>query len=131
MSKIALGAMRRLAFSYVLIQVIVVLLISILLFLLDNNIAAYSFLLGGIVNVLPNAYFAHNLFKKTGAQATREIVISFYLGEVVKFIITILLFTIIFKFFNTNKLALFLGYIMALFTFWLTTLIKNQTANRL
>ncbi len=92
---------------------------------------AFSFFWGGIICILPNAYFAHKLFAKTGAQATRQIITSFYISEVVKFIITIVLFVIAFKYFNMNKLAIFIGYIVAQFTFWFTALFRHRTVNKI
>jgi ATP synthase protein I len=111
-------------------QIVIVLIISGLLLVFSKEVAL-SFLGGGFICIIPNAYFAHKLFAKTGAQATRAIITSFYLGEVVKFVITIILFVVAFKFLNVNKLAIFIGYIVALFTFWLTALFKDPTVNKL
>lgn len=131
LSKTILTKLRSLAFSYIYAQVLVILLITGLLFLLSKSHAALSFLYGGFICIMPNAYFAHKLFKRTGAQAAREIVTSFYVAEVVKFIITIILFAVAFKFLDVNKLALFIGYLVAQFSFWFTALIRNPTVNKL
>ncbi len=80
---------------------------------------------------MPNIYFAYKLFAQTGAQAAKQIVASFYLSEVVKFIITVILFFIAFKYFHTNKLAIFIGYIIAQITFWFTALFRHRTVNKL
>lgn len=131
MTKTILSKVRTLAFSYIYIQVVIILSGSGLLFVLSSSHLALSFLGGGLICIVPTAYFAHKLFSKTGAQAAREIVTSFYMGEVIKVIITIILFALTFKFFNVNKLAIFIGYIVAQFTFWFTALIKDPTVNKL
>lgn len=131
MAKSILSAVRSVAFSYVYIQALVVSIIAILLYFLEDRIIAFSFLWGGAICIIPNIYFAHKLFSKTGAQATKQIISSFYISEVVKFFITIVLFIIAFKYFVTNKLLIFIGYIIAQITFWLTALFRNQTVNKL
>lgn len=131
MAKSVLKTIRSLAFSYVYIQIIVILLISVSLYFLSNNIVAFSFFWGGAICIVPNIYFAYKLFAQTGATAARQIVASFYLSEVVKFIITIALFFIAFKYFHTNKLAIFVGYIVAQITFWFTALFRHRAVNKL
>lgn len=131
MSNPVLRAIRSLAFSYVYAQAIVILSVAVLLYFFGSSNTALSFLWGGMICILPNAYFAHKLFARTGATATRQIITSFYISEVVKFVITILLFVIAFKFFNFNKIALFLGYIVAQFTFWFAALFRHRAVNKL
>jgi ATP synthase protein I len=126
-----LSRIRRLVFSYVYAQVIVIIGLTLLLYSFYRSHVAFSFLFGGIICILPNAYFAHKLFAKTGAQVVRSIIASFYICEVVKYVITGLLFVIAFKYLNTNKLALFVGYIVAQLTFWITALSSHQTVNKL
>jgi ATP synthase protein I len=126
-----LRAIRNVAFSYVYSQTIVILILSVLLFFLESKIVAYSFLWGGAICIIPNIYFAHKLFAKTGATAAREIIASFYISEVVKFIITIALFFIAFKYLKTNKLAIFIGYIVAQISFWFTALFRHRAVNKL
>jgi ATP synthase protein I len=125
-----LRSIRNLAYSYIYIQASIVLCISGVLFFLGKCNLSFSFLWGGFTCVLPNAYFAYKLFRRTGAKTSRQIVTSFYLGEVVKFILTVILFTIAFKFFNVNKLALFIGYIVAQIAFWFTALFRHQPVNK-
>jgi ATP synthase protein I len=131
MSKAVLNVMRHVAFGYVYKQAIVILIVSILLYFLSSKIVAGSFLWGGAICIIPNIYFAHKLFAQTGALAAKRIIASFYICEVVKFIITILLFIVAFKYFNTNKLAIFLGYIVAQIAFWMAALFRHQTVNKL
>lgn len=131
MAKPILNAIRSVAFGYIYMQIVVILIITALLYLLSNVIIAFSFLWGGIICIIPNLYFAHKLFARTGAQATQQIIASFYISEIVKFLITVLLFWVAFKYFNTNKLAIFVGYLVAQFTFWFSALFRHQAVNKL
>lgn len=121
--------MRSLAFSYVYIQAAVILGITITLAILDYTKIALPFLWGGMTCLIPNAYFAHRLFANTGAQAVGKIMKSFYLGEIVKIFITIVLFAIAFKLFKTGKIGIFIGYIIAQVTFWFAALLRHRTVN--
>ncbi|STX46565.1 ATP synthase subunit I [Legionella gratiana] len=92
--------------------------------------AAISALLGGMVCIIPNAYFASKLFKYQGARSARQIVNSFYKGEALKIIISIFLFTAVFLFFKITPLAFFGSYIMILMTHWFAPLILINKQNR-
>lgn len=131
MSSPVLGKIRRVAFGYVCAQAVVILILSVLLYFFIGKVVAFSFLWGGAICVIPNIYFAHKLFAKTGATATKQIIASFYISEIVKFIITVILFVIAFRYFTTNKLAIFIGYIVAQITFWLTALSRHQAVNKI
>lgn len=123
--------MRKAAFNHIYTQIIVILCIVTLLYLDSKKVIAYSLLWGGGVCILPNLYFAHKLFAQTGAKAVRQILATFYISEVVKFIITIVLFWIAFKYFTINKIAIFIGYLVAQFTFWFSAVFSHQTVKKI
>jgi ATP synthase protein I len=91
---------------------------------------AKSAILGGLVNIIPNAYFANKLFKYQGARAARQIVNGFYKGEALKIVLSILLFTLVFVFIKVNPIAFFLTYIVIVMTHWLSPWIINNKQNR-
>lgn len=72
-------------------QCALVLLASAILFPLDK-VTAYSAVIGGMISVVPNAYFARQVFRYTGAAFAREVARSFYRGESGKFVSTLALF---------------------------------------
>lgn len=92
--------------------------------------AASSALLGGIVCIIPNAYFASKLFKYQGARSAKLIVNSFYKGEALKIVISIFLFTAVFLLFKITPLAFFVSYIMIQTTHWFAPLIIVNKQNR-
>jgi ATP synthase protein I len=69
-------------------------------------VAGYSALLGGLIALVANLYFAYKAFRFFGARSAQAIVQSFWSGEMGKLILTAALFA----------LALFAGYVLALGT---------------
>ncbi len=60
--------------------------------LLINTVVAYSALLGGLIAVVPNIYFASLAFRYSGARAANDVAKSLYVGEVGKFVLTAMAF---------------------------------------
>ncbi len=72
---------------------------------------AMSFLLGGLIQCIPNWYFARQVFKFSGAAAARSVTQSFYRGEVGKFVLTGIGFASAFTLVeNLSPPALFAGF---------------------
>ena len=70
-----------------------------------------SFLLGGLIQCIPNWYFARQVFKFSGAAAAQRVTQSFYRGEVGKFVLTGLGFALVFSLVeNLSHPALFAGF---------------------
>ncbi len=89
--------LRRLpVFKVLRAQLTVVILISLVLLVWQGWAAGYSGLLGGVIAWLPNLYFAQKAFRYSGARAARDILKSFYAGEAGKFVLTAVLFALVF-----------------------------------
>lgn len=112
-----------------LMQLSVTLAFAALCALYSAN-AAISAMLGGIVCIVPNAYFAMKLFKYQGARSAKQIVNSFYKGEALKMILSVILFTAVFVLFKVTPPAFFASYIMILMTHWFAPLIIVNKQNR-
>jgi ATP synthase protein I len=63
---------------------------------LMNTTTAYSVLLGGLISLGPNSYFARLAFRFRGARAVPLVARSFYLGETGKFVLTATAFAVVF-----------------------------------
>ncbi|WP_131795600.1 F0F1 ATP synthase subunit I [Fluoribacter gormanii] len=113
-----------------LVQLSATLIIAALCALVYGTNAASSALLGGLVCIVPNAYFASKLFKYHGARSAKQIVNSFYKGEALKIVMSIFLFTAVFLLFKITPLAFFASYIMILMTHWFAPLIIVNKQNR-
>ncbi len=102
-----------------------------LAFLLKSPVAGYSALLGGLIFLLPNAYFAFKAFRFAGARAARQIISSFYQGEAGKLILSAVLFTTVFIWIQPlDVAALFLTFAIMLVINWLTPLLASGRPQR-
>lgn len=97
-------------------RVYVVLLLLLVAFsiataLIDGT-AGYSLLLGGLISVLPNSYFARQAFRYRGARAAVYTTRAFYLGAAGKFAMTTAAFAVVFaKVEPLAPLALITGFV--------------------
>ena len=57
---------------------------------------AYSALFGGLVAVIPQAWFTHRVFRRQGAQAATQIARASYAAEVGKFFMAVAGFALVF-----------------------------------
>jgi ATP synthase protein I len=78
-----------------LTQLAVLLLIVIVLGIADSQLAA-SALMGGLIQILPQAWFSRQAFKYAGASKVDKVVRSMYRGELGKVVMTATLFAIVF-----------------------------------
>jgi ATP synthase protein I len=64
--------------------------------LLLGPVAGYSALLGGLISLAANAWFARKVFSHSGARAVETVVRNAYLGELSKLILTGTAFALVF-----------------------------------
>lgn len=113
-----------------LVQLGITLILAMISAVFFDKQAATSALLGGLVCIIPNAYFAYKVFKHQGARSAKLIVNSFYKGEAQKIIISVMLFTAVFVLCRITALAFFASYIVILMTQWLSPWIIVTKLNR-
>ncbi len=77
------------------IQLLILLCVSAGLFVVNITVA-YSALLGGLIFIGPNFYFASLAFRYQGARAAKKIAETMYRGEVIKFLLSAVLFAAVF-----------------------------------
>ncbi len=104
MSRIAAPPVYKITIA----QLLILLVASLLLCALDV-VAAYSLVLGGLVAVLPQAYFAARVFRHRGAQSANAIAKSSYSGEVGKYILSAVGFALIFSLVKTINAGVVFG----------------------
>jgi ATP synthase protein I len=103
-------------YKVIVTQFVVTVIAALSTFALLDTVAAYSAFLGGMISVLPNAYFALKVFRYRGARQMPMIVKSFYAGETGKLIITTVLFALVFAGIRPlNELAVIISFIVTLF----------------
>ncbi len=100
-------------------QLIVILVCSLLAYYLGDLHALISAVLGGLVCLVPGLLFAIHFFRYKGAQQISKIMSAFYLGEVVKLILTGVLFVVVFINYKVNPSAFFITFIAVQMLYWL------------
>jgi ATP synthase protein I len=90
---------------------------SLSLFLLAfDRVFAYSVLSGGLIAIVPQAYFAVLAFRWRGARFARAVAQSSYAGELGKFLLSIAGFALVFAVLRPiDGPAVFVGYLAMLF----------------
>ena len=112
-------------YRIVILQLALTLIVGMLAWL-HSDVAARSAWLGGLACALPNAYFIWRAFRHQGALNMAKVVNDLYQGAVWKFIMTALMFVVIFKMgWQLNYLALFVGFI----TVQLGHMLSGKVAN--
>lgn len=91
--------------------------IALLLFLASGWVAARSALLGALIFVVPNALFAALAFKRPPGQGPGAMVRAAFLGEVVKLVVTLVLFAACFILAKPVNIGALLGVFGALIVF--------------
>lgn len=86
----------RLPFARWLIAEGTILIILSVLWSFESRLAGYSALLGGLIYVIPNAYFAHRMFRFQGARNARLMVGDLFRAESVKLALTAVFFAAVF-----------------------------------
>lgn len=80
-----------------------------------DRVYAYSVLIGGLIAIVPQAYFAVLAFRWRGARSATAIARSSYAGEVGKFLLSFAGFAVVFATVRPiNGLAVFIGYLVML-----------------
>ena len=94
---------------------LVVLVLLCLFLLTSDKVRAYSVFSGGLIAILPQAYFAALTFKWRGARSARAIARSSYAGQVGKFLLSVAGFAAVFVALRPiDAPAVFAGYLLML-----------------
>ncbi len=114
MSKVLARRGRWSAYKLVMIQAAVAGILSIIFFAVWGEQNGLSAMAGGVIAVLPNFVFATLAFSYVGASSSGKIVKSFFLGEAIKLLLTMVLFALAFGMLKVNFTPLFVCYAISL-----------------
>ncbi|WP_025822763.1 ATP synthase subunit I [Shewanella marina] len=118
---------RLAAYKLVLLQAAVAGGASIIFFAVWGAQYAISALAGMTIAVLPNFVFATLAFSHSGASSAGKVLTSFYWGEAVKMLLTIVLFSLVFIYLKVVFMPLFVTYTLALIAHWTAPLYFKQS----
>ncbi len=110
---------RRLAKRLLTLQAAATLVLCAFFAWLYGAHGAKTALAGGVISLVPNVVFAVYAFRFGGARSAHEVVRSFYAGEAVKMVLTIILFALAFITLNGPWLPLFIVFSVVTFMHWL------------
>ena len=80
-----------------------------------DQVLAWSLAAGGLIAIIPQAYFARLAFRWRGAKSARAVARSSYAGEIGKFLLSITGFAVVFATVRPiSGLAVFAGYLAML-----------------
>lgn len=106
MARIAPPPVHRIA----LFQLLILTLISVALLPIEQSLAA-SAALGGLIQIIPQAWFTRQAYRYSGARQIRNVVNAMYRGETGKILLTAALFAVVFKMASwVNPVTFFLTY---------------------
>ena len=89
---------KSVAYTMLAIEAIIISFLALIFALGARIEIAISIVLGGMVFIIPNAYFAKNVFRHSAADSPHLAVRWFYVGEIIKLLATVLIFTFCFLF---------------------------------
>lgn len=104
-------------------QFLIILTIAGIFRIKDGETQGLSALFGGACAWIPNLCFALWLYKSKNKNA-KSIVNSFYMGEAIKWVMTILAFVTVFQLPNIHIVPLLVTYVAALSIFWFALLMR-------
>ena len=102
-----------------LVQLLVTLVIASIALVFGSLHAAYSSVVGGGISTLATSYFASKVFSVRIGSPAAQVARAFYVGEVVKILLTIVLLSAALLWFEVSPLPLLLAYMAALMAHWL------------
>lgn len=113
---------RAEAFRVVVAQFAVAIVVSSGLLIFSGLRTAWSALVGGLIATLASLYFAAALYARRGGRDPRQFVRAFYVGELLKIVITAALFWFAIVWLDVSFLPAFATYAVALLAYWFALL---------
>ena len=107
-------------------QVAGILVSAAIVWSLGGDRAALSALAGGLVAFEPNLVYSMGLGIRDDRRTAKQVARLFFGGEVLKLLLTALLFTAVFQVPNVEILPLMAGFVSALTVFWFALLVRGR-----
>ncbi len=96
-------------YQAVVLQCLVLLALAIAVLVALGAVGAYSVLLGGLISIIPGAYFAFRFFLHSGARSMEKVVRNAYFAELIKLIWMGAGFALVFRFVKPLQPGLVFG----------------------
>ena len=112
------------AYQIVYGQLAGVLILAFIALLVSGMKSSFSVFAGGMAYGLANLIFVWQVFRFTGAKAMTAFVLAFFTGEMIKLVLSAILFLLIVKFLPVSLLSTLIGLIGAIVSFWIVCLLR-------
>lgn len=109
---------RRVAFTVVLWQGAVTIVVALVSLLVAGRLAAVSALAGGGISTLASLVMAALSFRRSSLADPQSAVRGFYVGEAAKLATVVVLFVVILRTMKVSPLAMFAAYVATFFVYW-------------
>lgn len=107
----------KLAWAVCLTQLLITLMAALIVGFLAGVAAVPASLYGGLVAIVPTAYFGLRVYLRRNSNEPKDVLGSFYRGEIGKFALTALMFFFGVKMFGTQFLPLLTTYVACLIAY--------------
>jgi ATP synthase protein I len=98
-------------FRITLVQVVILGLVWAIVYGSAHALVAECLVLGGLIAIVPQAFFAWRVFQYQGARAAASMAKASYAGEIGKFLLAVSGFALVFAFYRPLQAwAVFAGY---------------------
>ncbi len=118
MSTVDLPHARRLAFICVRAQVIVTALIAAVSVAVAGPRAGWSAVIGGGASTLASIAMALLAFGRLAGSGAERMLVAFYLGEIAKITVVILVLVLALLFMKVNPAAMIAAYVATFLVYW-------------
>jgi ATP synthase protein I len=109
---------RRVAFTVVLWQGAVTLVVALVSYVIAGRLAAVSALLGGGISTLASLVMAALSFRSSTLANAHSAVRGFYVGEAAKLATVVVLFIVVLRTLKVSPLAMFAAFMATFIVFW-------------
>lgn len=101
---------------YQLLGIVILAVLAIPVSGLGNSLSVFA---GSMAYGLPNLFFVWRVFRFAGAHQMTQFIANFFVGELLKLMLSAVLFLIIVKTLPVSLLSVLIGFIGAIILFWL------------
>lgn len=119
------------AYLIVLWQLAGVIILALLVLVIGGVKNGLSVFTGGMCYGLPNLIFVWRVFRFAGARQMIQFMTAFFFGEMMKLILSAILFLIIVKYLSVSLLSMLVGFIGAIISFWVVCMWHFSRQERL
>jgi F0F1-type ATP synthase assembly protein I len=109
---------RRVAFTVVLWQGAVTVVVALASYSIAGRLAALSALIGGGISTLASLVMATLSFRRSALGDPFSAIRGFYVGEAAKLATVVVLFVVVLRTLKVSPLAMFAAYVATFFVYW-------------